>query len=117
MAYTPMFDKVINTKPDRELCLKFLEFLKEKGLVQGDVNPEETVAEFFDIDLEQAEDERKMLVREFHESVAANLYTASEALARMGRQKERREKKNAENAENAESGNREKEKELKKYPL
>ena len=69
---------------------------------------------FFDIDLEQAEDERKMLVREFHESVAANLHTASEALARMGRQKERREKKNAENAENAESGNREKEKELKK---
>lgn len=114
MAYTPMFDKVINTKPDRELCPKFLEFLKEKGLVQGDVNPEETVAEFFDIDLEQAEDERKMLVREFHESVAANLHTASEALARMGRQKERREKKNAENAENAESGNREKEKELKK---
>lgn len=111
MAYTPMFDKVINTKPDRELCLKFLEFLKEKGLVQGDVNPEETVAEFFDIDLEQAEDERKMLVREFHESVAANLHTVSEALARMGRQKERREKKNAENAE---SGNREKEKELKK---
>ena len=69
---------------------------------------------FFDIDLEQAEDERKMLVREFHESVAANLHTTSEALARMGRQKERREKKNAENAENAESGNREKEKELKK---
>lgn len=114
MAYTPMFDKVINTKPDRELCLKFLEFLKEKGLVQGDVNPEETVAEFFDIDLEQAEDERKMLVREFHESVAANLHTASEALARMGRQKERREKKNAENAENAESGCQEEEKELGK---
>ena len=100
MAYTPMFDKVINTKPERERCLEFLEFLKEKGLVHGDVNPEDTVAEFFDIDLEQAEEERKMLIKEFHESVAANLHTASEALARMGRQKERREKKNAENAEN-----------------
>jgi len=43
MAYTPMFDKVINTKSDRELCLKFLEFMKEKGLVQGDVNPEEVL--------------------------------------------------------------------------
>lgn len=115
MAYTPMFDKVINTKPDRELCLKFLEFLKEKGLVQGDVNPEETVAEFFDIDLEQAEDERKMLVREFHEAAAANAHTASEALARMGRQREHREKKDAgRHAENAGSGNREEEKELKK---
>ena len=33
MAYTPMFEKLINTKPERELCLKFLGFLKEKGLL------------------------------------------------------------------------------------
>lgn len=109
MAYTPMFEKLINTKPERECCLEFLEFLKERGLVHGDVNPEDTVAEFFDIDLEQAEEERKMLIKEFHESVAANVHTASEALARMGRQKERREKKNAENAE---SGCQEEKKEL-----
>lgn len=114
MAYTPMFEKLINTKPERERCLEFLEFLKEKGLVHGDVNPEDTVAEFFDIDLEQAEEERKMLIKEFHESVAANVHTASEALARMGRQKERREKKDAENAENAESGCQEEKKELGK---
>lgn len=108
MAYTPMFEKLINTKPERERCLEFLEFLKEKGLVQGDVNPEETVAEFFGIDIEQAEEERKMLMKEFHEAVAANLHTASEALARMGRQKERREKKDAE------SGCQEEKKELGK---
>lgn len=57
-----MFEKLINTKPERELCLKFLGFLKEKGLLNNDANPEETVTEFFDIDLEQAEDERKILV-------------------------------------------------------
>ena len=115
MAYTPMFEKLINTKPERELCLKFLEFLEEKGLAKGDANSEETVAEFFSIDLEQAEEERKMLIKEFHEAAAANAHTASEALARMGRQRERREKKDAGiHAENAGSGNREEEKELKK---
>ena len=59
MAYTPMFEKLINTKPERELCLKFLKFLEDKGIVQGDINPEETVAEFFSIDLEQAEKRTK----------------------------------------------------------
>lgn len=103
MTYTPMFDKLINTKPERELCVKFLEFLKGKELLQGDINPEETVAEFFEIDIEQAEEERKMLIKEFHEAVAANVHTASEALARMGRQREHREKEDAgKQAENAE---------------
>lgn len=97
MAYTPMFDKLINTKTERELCIKFLEFLKGKGFVQGDINPEETVAEFFGINTEQAEEERKMLIKEFHEAVAANLHTASEALARVERQKDAGEQ--AENAE------------------
>lgn len=56
-----------------------------------------------------------MLIKEFHEAAAANSHTASEALVRMGRQRERREKKDAGiHAENAGSGNREKEKELKK---
>lgn len=115
MAYTPMFEKLINTKPERELCLKFLKFLEDKGIVQGDINTEEIVAEFFEIDIEQAEEERKMLIKEFHEAAAANSHTASEALARMGRQRERREKKDAGiHAENAGSGNREEEKELKK---
>lgn len=115
MAYTPMFEKLINTKPERELCLKFLGFLEEKGLLNNDADPEETVAEFFSIDLEQAEEERKVLIKEFHEAAAANSHTASEALARMGRQRERREKKDAGiHAENAGSGNREEEKELKK---
>ena len=49
MAYTPMFEKLINTKPERELCLKFLGFLEEKGLLNNDADPEETVAEFFSI--------------------------------------------------------------------
>lgn len=112
MAYTPMFEKLINTKPERELCLKFLKFLEDKGIVQGDINPEETVAEFFSIDLEQAEKERKVLIKEFHEAAAANAHTASEALARMGRQRECREKKDTGiHAENAGSGNREEEKE------
>lgn len=115
MAYTPMFEKLINTKPERELCLKFLKFLEDKGIVQGDINTEEIVAKFFEIDIEQAEEERKMLIKEFHEAAAANSHTASEALARMGRQRERREKKDAGiHAENAGSGNREEEKELKK---
>lgn len=115
MAYTPMFEKLINTKPERELCLKFLKFLEDKGIVQGDINTEEIVAEFFEIDIEQAEEERKILIKEFHEAAAANSHTASEALARMGRQRERREKKDAGiHAENAGSGNREEEKELKK---
>lgn len=117
MAYTPMFEKLINTKPERELCLKFLKFLEDKGIVQGDINTEEIVAEFFEIDIEQAEEERKMLIKEFHEDAAANSHTASEALARMGRQRERREKKDAGiHAENAGtgSGNREEEKEFKK---
>ena len=115
MAYTPMFEKLINTKPERELCLKFLKFLEDKGIVQGDINTEEIVAEFFEIDIEQAEEERKMLIKEFHEAAAANSHAASEALARMGRQRERREKKDAGiHAENAGSGNREKEKEIKK---
>lgn len=115
MAYTPMFEKLINTKPERELCLKFLGFLEGKGLLNNDADPEETVAEFFSIDLEQAEKERKMLIKEFHEAAAANSHTTSEALARMGRQRERREKKYAGiHAENAGSGNREEEKELKK---
>ena len=71
--------------------------------------------EFFEIDIEQAEEERKMLIKEFHEAAAANSHTASEALVRMGRQRERREKKDAGiHAENAGSGNREEEKELKK---
>ena len=103
MAYTPMFDKLINTKTERELCIKFLEFLKGKGFVQGDINPEETVAEFFEIDTEQAEEERKILIKEFHEAVAANLHTASEALARVERRKECTEKKDAgKQVENAE---------------
>lgn len=118
MAYTPMFDKLINTKPERELCLKFLKFLKDKGIVQGDINTEEIVAEFFGIDTEQAEEERKMLIKEFHEAVAANVHTASEALARMGRQREHREKEDAGRhdgmTENSESGYQEEEKELKK---
>lgn len=115
MAYTPMFEKLINTKPERELCLKFLKFLEDKGIVQGDINTEEIVAKFFEIDIEQAEEERKMLIKEFHEAAAANSHTTSEALARMGRQRERREKKYAGiHAENAGSGNREEEKELKK---
>ena len=115
MAYTPMFEKLINTKPERELCLKFLKFLEDKGIVQGDISTEEIVAKFFEIDIEQAEEERKMLIKEFHEAAAANSHTASEALARMGRQRERREKKDAGiHAENAGSGNREEEKELKK---
>lgn len=118
MAYTPMFEKLINTKPERELCLKFLKFLEDKGIVQSDINPEETVAEFFSIDLEQAEKERKVLIKEFHEAAAANSHTASEALARMGRQRERREKKDADRhdgmTENSESGYQEEEKELKK---
>ena len=89
--------------------------MEDKGIVQGDINTEEIVAEFFEIDIEQAEEERKMLIKEFHEAAAANSHTASEALARMGRQRERREKKDAGiHAENAGSGNREKEKELKK---
>lgn len=98
MAYTPMFEKLINTKPERELCLKFLGFLKEKGLLNNDANPEETITEFFDIDLEQAENERKILIKEFHEAVAANIHTASEALARtesksrkeLGKEKEKK---------------------------
>lgn len=98
MAYTPMFEKLINTKPERELCLKFLGFLKEKGLLNNDANPEETITEFFDIDLEQAENERKILIKEFHEAVAANVHTASEALARtesksrkeLGKEKEKK---------------------------
>lgn len=118
MAYTPMFEKLINTKPERELCLKFLGFLKEKGLLNNDANPEETVTEFFDIDLEQAEDERKILIKEFHEAVAANVHTASEALARMGRQRECRKKEDAGRhagiAENSENGCQEEEKELGK---
>lgn len=118
MAYTPMFEKLINTKPERELCLKFLGFLKEKGLLNNDANPEETVTEFFDIDLEQAEDERKILIKEFHEAVAANVHTASEALARMGRQRECRKKEDAGRhagiAENSENGCQEEEKELRK---
>lgn len=118
MAYTPMFDKLINTKTERELCIKFLEFLKGKGFVQGDINPEETVAEFFGINTEQAEEERKMLIKEFHEAVAANLHTASEALARVGQQRECRKKedagRHAEMAENSESGCQEEEKELGK---
>lgn len=72
MAYTPMFDKLINTKPERELCIRFLEFLKGKGLLQGDINSEEPVAEFFGTDAEQTEEERKMLIKEFHEATAAN---------------------------------------------
>lgn len=112
MAYTPMFEKLINTKPERELCLKFLKFLEDKGIVQGDINLEEIVAEFFSIDLEQAEKERKVLIKEFYEASAANAHTASEALARMGRQRERREKKDVgRHAENAGSGNLEEEKE------
>lgn len=82
MAYTPMFEKLINTKHERELCLKFLGFLKEKGLLNNDANPEETVTEFFGIDLEQAEDERKILIKEFHETATASAQTASEATAR-----------------------------------
>lgn len=118
MAYTPMFEKLINTKPERELCLKFLKFMEDKGIVQGDINTEEIVAEFFEIDIEQAEEERKMLIKEFHEAAAANSHTASEALARMGRQRERREKKDADRhdgmTENSESGYQEEEKELGK---
>lgn len=118
MAYTPMFEKLINTKPERELCLKFLKFLEDKGIVQGDINTEEIVAEFFEIDIEQAEEERKMLIKEFHEAAAANSHAASEALARMGRQRERREKKDADRhdgmTENSESGYQEEEKELGK---
>ena len=108
MAYTPMFDKLINTKTERELCIKFLEFLKGKGFVQGDINPEETVAEFFGINTEQAEEERKMLIKEFHEAVAANLHTASEALARVERQKDAGEQ--AENAEDKKKFEKEAEK-------
>lgn len=117
MAYTPMFEKLINTKPERELCLKFLKFLEDKGIVQDDINTEEIVAEFFEIDIEQAEEERKMLIKEFHEAAAANSHTASEALARMGRQRERREKKDAgrhDGMTNSESGYQEEEKELGK---
>lgn len=117
MAYTPMFEKLINTKPERELCLKFLKFLEDKGIVQGDINTEEIVAKFFEIDIEQAEEERKMLIKEFHEAAAANSHAASEALARMGRQRERREKKDAgrhDGMTNPESGYQEEEKELEK---
>ena len=118
MAYTPMFEKLINTKPERELCLKFLKFLEDKGIVQGDINPEETVAEFFSIDLEQAEKERKVLIKEFHEAAAANAHTASEALARMGRQRECKKNEDAGRhdgmAENSESGCQKEEKELGK---
>lgn len=118
MAYTPMFEKLINTKPERELCLKFLKFLEDKGIVQGGINTEEIVAEFFEIDIEQAEEERKMLIKEFHKAAAANSHTASEALARMGRQREHREKEDAGRhdgmTENSESGYQEEEKELKK---
>lgn len=118
MAYTPMFEKLINTKPERELCLKFLKFLEDKGIVQSDINPEETVAEFFSIDLKQAEKERKVLIKEFHEAAAANAHTASEALARMGRQRECKKNEDAGRhagmTENSESGCQEEEKELKK---
>ena len=118
MAYTPMFEKLINTKPERKRCLEFLKFLEDKGIVKEGIDTEEIVDEFFGIDLEQAEDERKILIKEFHEAVAANVHTASEALARMGRQRECRKKEDAGRhagmAENSESGCQEEEKELGK---
>ena len=82
MAYTPMFEKLINTKPERKRCLEFLKFLEDKGIVKEGIDTEEIVDEFFGIDLEQAEDERKILIKEFHETAAASAQTASEATAR-----------------------------------
>lgn len=82
MAYTPMFEKLINTKPERECCLEFLKFLEDNGVVKKDIDTEETVAEFFGIDLRKAEEERKMLIKKSHETAVANTQTASEATVR-----------------------------------
>ena len=50
-----MFDKLLETKKDRELCTRFLAFLRKKGYLEADFDKEKEIAEFFGIDLEQAE--------------------------------------------------------------
>lgn len=98
MAYTPMFEKLINTKPERERCLEFLKFLEDKGIVKENIDTEKTVSEFFGIDLRQTEDERKMLIKEFHETAVESAQTASDATVRteskirkeLGKEKEKK---------------------------
>lgn len=85
---TPMFDKLLETKKDREICEAFLEFLKKQGLI-AEADEESLIAEFFGIDLEQAEEERKALIKNFGIIAKDNSHTASEALARVNRERKK----------------------------
>ena len=71
---TPMFDKLLETKKDRELCTRFLAFLRKKGYLEADFDKEKEIAEFFEIDLGQAEKERIELVRSFSIAVPIDIF-------------------------------------------
>lgn len=74
---TPMLDKMLKVQEQSQICGEFLEWLQSKYAMfdlritrdypcyfgSGDyINIEKTLAEFFDIDLEEAEKEKELLL-------------------------------------------------------
>lgn len=73
---TPMLDKILEVREQAQLCGEFLEWLQSKYAMfkfseenepfyigTGDcINIEKELAEFFEIDLEEAEKEKKLLL-------------------------------------------------------
>ncbi len=77
MSNTPTLDKMIEIQEQSQLCGEFLEWLQSKyamfdkkqkrdsGIFLGSgdyINTEKLLAEFFGIDLEEAEKEKSMLL-------------------------------------------------------
>lgn len=77
----PMLEKLRRVEGKSHLCGEFLDFIRSKYVLfdrsipreqfgyvgSGDyINPEKLLAEFFDIDLEQAEEERQQILKSLH---------------------------------------------------
>lgn len=77
----PMLEKLRRVEEKSHLCGEFLDFIRSKYVLfdpsipreqfayvsSGDfINSEKLLAEFFDIDLEQAEEERQQILKSLH---------------------------------------------------
>lgn len=77
----PMLEKLKNVEKESHLCGEFLDFIRSKYVLfdpsvpreqlgyigSGDyINPEKLLAEFFGIDLELVEEERKQILMSLH---------------------------------------------------